>query len=178
MISCLVLAAVWVPPCKTVAALTWRGGEGDEKFFYSCQRWKNATIHFLQVIWWMHHTSKKNRETLYLLFLNAMPLFRHLACASISNLNPRSFLWAGGHSHISKKRKEKSTKAPESPENKDCILPSLLKHLVNPTVPSDQYRWHFHGNLGQWERAAGWRQKIFWYNCVLILKRKQVYCRK
>lgn len=135
MITCLVLAALWVPPCKTVSALTWTRGEEDKKFFCSCQRWKNATIHFLQVIWWMHHTSKKNRETLYLLFLNAVPLFRHLACASISNLNPRSFLWAGGHSHISKKRKEESTKAPKALKTKTVFCPSYWNTLLTPLSP-------------------------------------------
>lgn len=68
--------------------------------------------------------------------------FQALRLCSISHLNPRSFLWAGGHAHISKKRKEKVQKARKALKTKTLFLPFPLKHLVNPG-PSGQSRCIF-----------------------------------
>lgn len=133
--TCLLWAALWVLPWETLAAVTWRTREGDKMCFLQQSEVEGFSSPFLASD--LMDASYVNKEqTLHLVFLNAVPLFRHLDCASISNLNPRSFLWARGHAHISEKRKEKSIKGSKSPEDKDSVFfPSYCSTFLTPRSP-------------------------------------------
>lgn len=95
-------------------------------------------------LWCMHPTSGKwsngghqasqRAEWPSPLGLELNALFRHSDGASISHLNPRSFLWPGGQALLSKNRKESSQKT----ENKAYRIPFPLKHLGSHMGPSGQ----------------------------------------